>query len=145
MRMEKLFGGRGRDGGFTLVEVMIVVVMVAILATSAMPLCSGYIIQAKMAEGIAGCGTIRTAMQIKRVKNDGKYPVLFGASGDALKALGFKPNDLDGTIFDAGSYTVSSTESTYIISVRYEGNGPNEVKTYSIDDQGEKIGDFTVQ
>ena len=98
-----------------------------------------------MAEGIAGCGTIRTAMQIERVKRNGKYPVFYGASGDALKALGFKPSELDGTIFDAESYTVSSTESTYTISVRYEGNGLNEVKTYSINDLGEEVGDFTVQ
>jgi len=139
MTMRRRLTEPGKACGFTLVEVMIVVVIVAILATSAAPMCTGHLKTARMTEGIAGCGTIRTAMQVQRVRRGGKYPVLSDASGDDLGLLGFKPGELKGKLFDEDSYTVSSTETTYVISATYDG------QTYSINHLGEEIGDFTVQ
>ena len=49
--------------GFTLVELMVVAVIVAILAAVAIPLMSANKTRAMATEAEAGCGTIRTAFR----------------------------------------------------------------------------------
>ena len=49
--------------GFTLIELMIVILIVAILAAVAVPLLTAQIEKAKWAEAQAGCGTIATALK----------------------------------------------------------------------------------
>ena len=53
MRLDKLLVGLSRRGAFTLIELMIVVVIVAILAMVAIPLYQSSVENARMSEGIS--------------------------------------------------------------------------------------------
>lgn len=53
-----------RRNGFTLVELMVVIVIMAILATAAAPVFSGYVRKAKASGHLAECRAICTAVQI---------------------------------------------------------------------------------
>lgn len=49
------------DRGFTLIELMVVVIIIAVLAAIAIPLYTGYIKNARTSEGTARLGSIMTA------------------------------------------------------------------------------------
>jgi len=83
--------------GFTLIELMVVVLIVGILAAVAVPLMRGRIDSAKWSEGKAIMGTIATALRA-HVAEKGS---LFSAV-PTLAELGFAANDLDGTYFTGG-------------------------------------------
>ncbi|WP_198650092.1 pilin [Zobellella maritima] len=54
----------GRQGGFTLIELMIVVAIVAILAAVALPAYQTYTKRAKFSEVIAAAGPAKTALEV---------------------------------------------------------------------------------
>jgi len=124
---------------YTLVELMVVVTIVGILSTSAYPLYSGAVVRAKMAEGIAGCGTIRTAMRLHCVRHGGRYPVLSGADGNNLQSIGISGRDIDGKYFEPESYTVNSDGEIYTITARFE------TYEYTLDQNGKEVGSFTTE
>lgn len=97
------------EAGFTLVELMIVIVIVGILAAVAVPIYQGNITKAKMTECDSALGTIRTAERVYYAEN-GKY-------ANTLTDLGFSSNELDGKYFSQTDYTISSTnvDSNYTI------------------------------
>ncbi len=64
----KLRGRSAYRAAFTLVELMIVVVIVAILATVSVPIYRASMKDAKMSEGIAGVGMIHTAARVQIAK-----------------------------------------------------------------------------
>ena len=61
-RLTSLFG-KGKDQGFTLIEMLIVILIIGILAAVGVPLYIGYTQDAKLAEGKALAGSVLTAMQ----------------------------------------------------------------------------------
>ena len=134
MKTARSICGRRNERAFTLVELMVTVTMVAILATAAVPMYRGCIDFAKMSEGIAGCGTIRTAMRVYKAAH-GHYPVLSGALGDNLQDIGIFGSGLDGKYFDAGSYQVTSNGVDYTITATYSAD-----MTYALDQDGTEQG-----
>jgi len=93
--------------GFTLVELMVVILIVAILAAVAIPILRGRIDAAKWSEGKAMMGTIATAIRAYHAEKGptGTPPVNLIGSGDA--DLGFTAADLTGTYFTSGDFSFS--------------------------------------
>lgn len=124
-----------RAAGFTLVELMITCTIVAILALSAVPMYRGNVEAAKMTEGVAAVGTIRTALRVHAATHDGQYPDL-SARGDELAFLGIHRLDLDGKYFTPDKYEVLSEPTGYVITARY-----GDV-TYEVNERGEEVGTY---
>lgn len=81
--------------GFTLIELMIVVVIVGILAAIIIPLLLSRVERAKYSEGKAIAGQIATAVRAY-IAEEGDSAV---AAPDLVTHLGFKANELDGKYF----------------------------------------------
>lgn len=98
--------------GFTLVELMVVAIIVAILAAVAIPLMMGNKTRAIATEAQAGLGTIRTALQVYKAEHGG-FPA--GGSGHPHDTAGLtvKTGDLQGKYFQDTDYTYTSTASNY--------------------------------
>jgi prepilin-type N-terminal cleavage/methylation domain-containing protein len=114
-KMKKLLRNQA---GFTLVELMIVIVIVGILAAVAVPIYQSNITKAKMSECDAALGTIRTALRISYAEH-GNYPVVAtGTEVTAATGLDISATDLQGTYFDPEDYTLvsDSLAVTYTIT-----------------------------
>jgi len=100
-----------KRSGFTLVELMVVAIIVAILAAVAIPLLLGNRKRAMASEANAGCGSVRTALTVYSTLNGG-YP----SNGLASSIPGVGSHDLDGTYFSTPDYTFTVTGSNYLIT-----------------------------
>ena len=102
-----------RHSGFTLVELIIVIVIVGTLVAIAVPLYSHYTETAKVREAVGMIKAIRTSQKLESVKTS-KY---YTATGDAASTI-FLEKGIDvrdsvyftyETIGDANQFTVTAT------------------------------------
>ena len=132
--------------GFTLVELMVVILIVAILAAVAIPIMRGRIDAAKWSEGKAMMGTIATALRAYCAEWDGQpddpNPSLDLTTLAMDEDLGFRPGDLTGTYFQeglfsvlSGTYTVLTNSLTFTIEAQ-AGTGINGPPSYTLDQAG---------
>ncbi|NQU40785.1 MAG: type II secretion system protein [Lentisphaerae bacterium] len=137
---------RSKRDGFTLVELMVVAVIVAILAAVAIPLMSANKTRAMATEAEAGCGTIRTAMRAMFAetsaynKDLNGTAITAGALASTLPGIG--ATDLDGRFFDNPCYKISAVgTTTYTITCTGADSGaPQKADvagvTVTLDDAG---------
>jgi prepilin-type N-terminal cleavage/methylation domain-containing protein len=101
---------KNSTAGFTLIELMIVVIIVAVLAAVGIPLLQGNVERAKLTEAVAGLGTIRTAVRAK-IAEVGSAPTTATMNTITLlrNQLGLKLGDLTGRFFEDNDYSYTMT------------------------------------
>jgi type IV pilus assembly protein PilA len=90
---------------FTLVELMVVIMIVAILAAVLVPTIRGRVNRARWSEGMAGAGTIATALRAYCAEQGVNQTT---ASIPTLATIGLSAGDLQGKYFTNGSYAITA-------------------------------------
>jgi len=127
--------------GFTLIELMVVILIVGILAAVAVPIMRGRIDSAKWSEANASAGAVNTAVRayIAEKGPDWTYTDIEGALSDAdiQSNLGFNSSDLEGAYFAQANYVISdvvaSPPSCVITVTPSKSNAPSGVGTFDSD------------
>lgn len=92
--------------GFTMVELMVVVLIVGILAVIAIPLMTGRSDASKWSEAKNVMGVIASALRTYTIEKG----TLSGAP--TMAELGIRDSDLDGTYFSHEAYAITSASAT---------------------------------
>ena len=104
-----------KQSGFTLIELMIAVGVLAVLSALALPVYNGYVSTSRVGALVNNISTVEVFEEDFRLRN-GVYQagVFNGAPDVALALLGWQPQENDGTVYTivlvGGSYTVTAVD-----------------------------------
>jgi type IV pilus assembly protein PilA len=111
--------------GFTLIELIVVILIVGILAAIASPMMKARVDKSKWSEACTSAGAIRTA--IRNYAGETSIATAQALAGVDLSdaavqnTLGFTSRDLDGTYFSPGDYTITSVNANGIVTITVTG------------------------
>ena len=133
-------------GGFTLIELMVVILIVSILAAALESFFQGRIDEAKWSEACTAAGTIRRAVRAYAAGSGiTASQTLVGKNlGDATTQalLGFHAQDCQGTYFETDDYAITSADSNGIAVITVTGgskaNSPSGTCVLKADGTWEK-------
>ena len=139
MKMRKT----NKKSGFTLVELMVVAIIVAILAAVAIPLMSANKTRAAATEAEAGLGTMRSALRAMYAETDSYIVRPDGSAlgtGSATNIPGLRTGDLAGKYFQQGNYSITAIAAgTYTLQATGSTNPLVSGVTITLN----QAGDFT--
>ncbi len=131
-----------RKKGFTLIELMVVILIVSILAAVAIPIMRGRIDAAKWPEGRAMAGKVATALRTFAAE-EGEDAALMGTAFNSWNAdLGFAEGELTGTYFRDADFTISDfvygppLEFTITVGTSAD-DAPSRPDGYTLDHNGD--------
>jgi prepilin-type N-terminal cleavage/methylation domain-containing protein len=121
--------------GFTLIELMVVILIVGILAAVAIPILRGRINAAKWSEGRAMMGSIATAIRAYHAEKGpaGAAPTVMGVGATGL---GFAAGDLTGTYFTDAMFSFSGVTMDPLAFSISCTNAALDPATYTLDQAG---------
>jgi prepilin-type N-terminal cleavage/methylation domain-containing protein len=120
--------------GFTLIELMVVILIVGILAAASVPMMRGRIDSAKWSEANATAGTIKSAIRVAFAESATAPTGGLGVAGTQA-TLGFTTADLTGTYFVPSNYNIDSVDANGNAAITVTGsqaNAPSGSKTLSV-------------
>ena len=130
-----------KNRAFTLIELMVVIMIVAILAAVLVPMIHGRINRARWSEGMAGAGTIATCLRAYCVEQG-----VDQVAAPALADIGLTAGDLQGNHFASGDYTITAlsyTSSTGTITYTIQVADPASGECYGGPITLDQNGDWT--
>ncbi|MCE5185859.1 MAG: prepilin-type N-terminal cleavage/methylation domain-containing protein [Planctomycetaceae bacterium] len=121
--------------GFTLIELMVVIFIIAILAGVAIPLMKIRLDRSKWTEANAAAGLIRNAVKTTYFQNN---TAISGSMDDPENqaALSITATDLTGTYFVPGDYQIVSVNDDGMAVITVTGslsNAPEGSRTLALD------------
>ncbi len=106
------------ERGFTLVELMVVIMIVGVLVSLSVPIFRERAEQSKWAEGIATAGTIRIALRAYYAEDPIAAATMAGSTVDTVQGtLGFFAGDLTGRYFQAGNFTITAIDGNGNVTI----------------------------
>lgn len=97
--------------GFTLIELMVVILIVAVLAALSTPIFRDRTRQSKWSEAAATAGTIRQALRAYYAEDPITAAAMAGSTVNTVQgALGFFAGDLNGRYFQGSDFTIASVD-----------------------------------
>lgn len=116
--------------GFTLVELMVVAIIVAILAAVAIPLMSGNRDRAAATEAQAGCTTVASSLKVYWAEYGSAYAATMSMAEIYAQLKSLETGDLNGTYFS--SYAVSGWTAKDAYTITATGNGTKPVGSSTV-------------
>lgn len=126
-----------RQNGFTLIEVMVVVVIIAILSAIAVPQYSDYVTRSKITEAVAGLSDVRVRMEQFFQDNRTYANACATGSNTATDVL---PNDTLNFQFRC---TATPTATTYEISASGVTGSSMAGFTFTVDQSNQRTSTIT--
>ena len=129
-----MFGLMKGEKGFTLIEIMVVLVILGVLATISVPAYTKYVRKAKISEAISNVGIYGTAIRIYRME-EGKWPQTAKTAG--VKAGDFTDIHLNENFFGLDWVGTTGKTTDFEINVttdnfKFDADGTFK---YTIDDE----------
>ncbi len=124
-----------KHNAFTLIELMVVILIVAVLAAAAVPLMRGRIDRSKWTEANAAAGSIRTTMKTYFMES-GNTVTGSLTNASVQQALGIQSGDLTGSYFVAADYQINSVDADGVAVITVtasQSNAPSGSKTLAMD------------